>query len=55
MKLSMAHRSAAAAMAFENHREFITSPLSFTEVNRPDHPFDAVLMPAEVQALKGWG
>jgi hypothetical protein len=54
MKLSMANRSLSAAMAFENHREVICSPNSYVETNRPDHPMDGVLMPAEVEAMKGW-
>jgi hypothetical protein len=48
MKMSMAYRRLAGAMAFENHREIITSPLSYIETNRVDHPFDGVLMPRQV-------
>lgn len=47
-KLTMASRSLSAAMAYENHREIIVSPLSYTETNRPDHPMDGLVMPAEV-------
>ena len=48
MKLSMANRSLSAAMAYEGHREVIVAPASYVETNRPDHPFDALLMPNEV-------
>jgi len=48
MKLSMAYRSGASAMAYEGHRDFITDPLSYVNTNRIDHPMDGVLMPAEV-------
>jgi hypothetical protein len=48
MSLSMLHRSAAAAMAFEDHREFLTDPVSFISTNRMDHPFDFALCPREV-------
>ena len=47
MKSTMAHRSLSAAMAYENHREVITSPVSFMENNRPDHIFDYILLPDE--------
>ena len=48
MQKSMAHRSLSAAMAFENHREVIVSPVSYVDTNRPDHIFDMLLDPAEV-------
>lgn len=48
MSMSMANRSLSVAMAYENHRENLASPLSYTHTNRPDHPMDMVLMPAEV-------
>lgn len=48
MKLSMAYRSLASAMAYEGHRDIITDPLSYVMTNRIDHPMDGVLMPAEV-------
>lgn len=47
-KLTMAYRSLAAAMAYENHREVIVSPLSYIYTNRPSHPMDGLVMPAEV-------
>lgn len=48
MSMSMTYRSLAPAMAYEGHREIITNPASYTNVNRPDHPFDALVMPQEV-------
>lgn len=48
MKLSMANRSLAPAMAYEGHQQVITDPLSYVETNRPDHPMDGILMPNEV-------
>ena len=43
-----AFRSASAEMAFQNQRDFFLSPLSYiTNHQRPDHPMDGVLMPAE--------
>lgn len=48
MKLSMAYRSLASAMAYEGHRDIITDPLSYVSTNRIGHPMDGVLMPAEV-------
>lgn len=50
MKLTMAHRSIAAAMAFEQHRDVLYSPLSYTYTNRPDHPTDGIICPTEVFA-----
>jgi hypothetical protein len=66
MSMSMAYRSMAAAMAYENHRDMITSPLSYIHTNRPDHPMDGILCPSEVfghvalpgslpQAVTNWG
>jgi hypothetical protein len=48
MSLSMLYRSAAPAMAFEDHREFITDPTSYIITNRMDHPFDVAVCPREV-------
>lgn len=50
MKMTMANRSLSAAMAYEGHKEILTSPSSFTSVNRTAHPMDMLLMPAEVIA-----
>lgn len=49
MKYTMAHRSLSAAMAFENHREVITNPSSYTENNRTEHIFDWLLVPDEME------
>lgn len=46
MKRTMSRRSLSSAMAFEGHKDVITDPTSFNLTNRPDHPFDAILMPA---------
>ncbi|SAK59736.1 hypothetical protein AWB81_01887 [Caballeronia arationis] len=48
MSLSMLSRSLSATMAFEDHREAITDPISFISTNRMDHPFDVALCPREV-------
>lgn len=45
MSLSMANRSMAAAMAFEDHRDLLVNPMSYVLHNRPDHPMDGILMP----------
>jgi len=66
MSMTMAYRSLSAAMAYEGHREMITSPISYIHTNRPDHPMDGILCPAEVfghlglpgslpNAVTGWG
>jgi hypothetical protein len=56
MKLSMANRSLAPAMAYEQHQQVITDPVSYVETNRPDHPMDGILMPNEVyeRGYKPW-
>lgn len=48
MRRIMAMRSLSAAFAFQGHREVILSPLTYLVKDRPDHPYDAVLMPREV-------
>lgn len=40
---NMFNRSASAAMAFERHGDVIMRPTSFTNTNKPDHNFDAIL------------
>lgn len=62
MSLSMTRRSASAMMAYEGHREFITSPTSYIYTNRLNHPMDWILCPADVQRSesllannKAWG
>ncbi len=48
MSQTMLHRSLSAAMAFEDHRETLTDPISYISKNRIPHPFDALLVPREV-------
>lgn len=48
MSMSMLHRSLSAAMAFEDHRDTIVNPVSYTSKNRLDHPFDVCICPQEV-------
>lgn len=48
MRNTILYRSLAPFMAYEHHAEGIYAPESFGLVNRPDHPFDGVLMPNEV-------
>ena len=43
MKNTISNRSLSAAMAYESHRELITSPKSFINTNRLDHVFDYLL------------
>lgn len=49
LKTLMANRSMGPMMAYQGHASVILSPWSFTKKNRPDHPFDAILMPQIVQ------
>jgi hypothetical protein len=42
------YRSLAPFMAYEHHAEGIYAPESFALRNRPNHPFDGILMPREV-------
>ncbi|BAW19534.1 putative RNA polymerase beta prime subunit [Ralstonia phage RP31] len=42
------YRSLAPFMAYEHHAEGIYAPESFSLKNRPDHPFDGIVMPREV-------
>lgn len=46
---TMLYRSLAVVMAFQEHHTAITSPYSFLVKNRPEHIFDAILCPREVQ------
>lgn len=45
MKMSMLHRSEGPAMAFQEHRDVLIAPSSFTVTNRPDHVMDGILVP----------
>lgn len=46
---SIIARSLSASMAYEDHKQTFSTPLSFVKTNRPDHGFDRVLMPAEAR------
>lgn len=46
MRNLLTSRSLAAMMAFQNHRIVFLSPSSFMVTDRPNHPFDAVVMPS---------
>ena len=48
MRMTILYRSLAPFMAYEHHAEGIYAPESFGLKNRPDHPFDGILMPREV-------
>jgi hypothetical protein len=48
MDLTIENRSLAAKMAYEHQKDTILSPRNYITPNRMDHPFDALLMPAEV-------
>jgi len=48
MRRIMAMRSLSASFAFQQHREVILSPQTYLVTDRPDHPYDALLMPREV-------
>lgn len=41
----MQYRSLSATMAFEDHRDVLTNPLTFLLSDRPDHPLDFFLTP----------
>ena len=43
----MQFRSLSAAMAFEDHRDVLTNPITFLLDDRPSHPLDAFLVPTE--------
>jgi hypothetical protein len=47
-KMSMQQRSLSTAMAYEGHRDVLIKPMSFINTNRPNHIFDALLLPYEV-------
>lgn len=48
LKNTLMFRSASAFIAYERHTELFYAPESYVLTNRPDHPFDAVLLPEEV-------
>lgn len=41
-------RSLSGAMAYQDHKTFLTNPSSFFNRNRPSHPMDVFVMPREV-------
>lgn len=47
---TMPNRSLSAVMAYEGHYDALVDPRSYVFTDRMDHPFDALLMPVEVQA-----
>lgn len=53
MSMSMMMRSLSSTFAYEGHRDVIVNPMSYVLKNRPDHPMDAILMPAEVLGPQG--
>lgn len=52
LKQTMQSRSLSAALAFQNHDEFLTKPQSFLNTNRPDHLFDWFILPQEVKKYR---
>lgn len=51
MKLIMENRSLSATMAYERQTATVLSPNSYLMTNRPDHIFDSLICPAEMQQL----
>jgi hypothetical protein len=45
-------RSMSALMAFQGHKQVLTNSEQALLTNRPDHPFDWLLMPGKVSAYK---
>lgn len=50
MDLTIENRSLSAKFAYEHQKNTILSPHNYITANRMDHPFDALMMPAEVLA-----
>jgi hypothetical protein len=48
MRATMEKRSAAPLMAFEHHHKAFTSPESYLNPKRANHPMDGLIMPFEV-------
>ena len=44
MVLTIANRSLSAAMAYEGHKQILTSPSSYIHTNRMNHPLDSLLV-----------
>lgn len=51
MKLIMENRSLSATMAYERQTNTVLSPNSYLMTNRPDHIFDSLICPSEMQQL----
>lgn len=51
MKLIMENRSLSATMAYERQTGTVLSPNSYLMTNRPDHIFDSLICPSEMQQL----
>lgn len=50
MENTIKYRSMGPLFAYEGHRDNIVSPASYLKTNRPDHPMDYLLTPAELVA-----
>lgn len=50
MENTMKYRSMGPLFAYEGHRDNIVAPASYLKTNRPDHPMDYLLTPAELVA-----
>ena len=48
MEETMDMRSLSAAMAYEGHYDLFVSPKSYIYKRRLEHPFDSILVPAQV-------
>lgn len=47
--LSMRYRSISAAMLYQGHLSILSDALNYLVTNRPDHPFDALIVPELMQ------
>jgi hypothetical protein len=45
-------RSMSALMAFQGHKQVLTDPNQALLTNRPDHPFDWLLLPGKISSYK---
>ena len=48
MRMLLTKRSLSATMGYQQHRDTMVDPSSYTHKNRPDHIFDGILLPNEV-------
>lgn len=44
----MTYRSISAAMAFEGHLKVLSDPVNFLYTRKPNHPFDALVVPEQM-------